>query len=171
METSAKWLIAIAGLLLLLPEHENPQRLSDLRKRRNRKLFYISQGKVIPSSEVNTAKRMTRAGYGKVYAVWAYNANEARDTIHKGKGELVQGLGLKEHPKYEIWQVKHSKTKFYVDPEPHTRANGTTWYKFINAKGESFEVPDLHNVIKVKSRLYPKPTQKNLFGLSDTDRL
>lgn len=92
METSAKWFLAITGLLLFLPDHEKSQRLSDLRKRQSRKLFYVSDGKVIPRSEIDTAKRMTRAGYGKVYAVWAYNANEARDYIQKGKGEVVSGL-------------------------------------------------------------------------------
>ena len=92
METSAKWFLAIAGLLLFLPEHEKSQRISGLRKTRSRKLFYISNGKVIPRSEIDTAKRMTRAGYGKVYAVWAYNANEARDYIQQGKAEILSGL-------------------------------------------------------------------------------
>lgn len=103
METSAKWLLAIVGLLLFLPEHENSQRLSDLRKRRSRKLFYISNGKVIPSAEVNTAKRMSKSGYGKIYAVWAYNADEAREYITQGKAEIVSGLDGDYDTKKKIW--------------------------------------------------------------------
>jgi len=66
--------------------------MSGLTRRRSRRLFYIANGKVIPQSQVDTAKRMTRQGYGKVFAVWAYNADEAREYIRQGKAETVSGL-------------------------------------------------------------------------------
>ena len=91
MSDSVKLILALVGLLLFLPESKKTPELSELqRKRRNKKLFYISNGRVIPRSGIDTAKRMTRAGYGKVYAVWAYNADEARDYIQKGKAEVVR---------------------------------------------------------------------------------
>jgi len=96
MNNGVKLILALIGLLLFLPESKKSSALSELqRKSRSRRLFYVSNGKVIPRSEIETAKRMARSGYGKVYAVWAYNADEAREYIGQGKAESISGIGYK----------------------------------------------------------------------------
>lgn len=93
MDNKLKIALIVSVLtLLLFTGGKKINSLSGLSKRRSRRLFYISNGKVIPKAEVNTAKRMTRTGYGKVYAVWAFNADEAREYIRQGKAETVSGL-------------------------------------------------------------------------------
>ena len=116
MESRIKWILAIVVLLLFLPESKKSQQLSGLRKRRSKKLFYISQGKVIPRSEIETAKSMTRAGYGKVYAVWAYNADEARDYIQQGKAEIISGIGYTQSTKADLAPLR-DETKNYNSAE------------------------------------------------------
>ena len=54
MSDSVKLILAFVGLLLFLPESKKTPELSDLqRKRRNKKLFYISNGRVIPRAREN----------------------------------------------------------------------------------------------------------------------
>jgi hypothetical protein len=94
MDGKVKLAIIVSILaLVLFTGKDKAKSLSGLSKRRARRLFYISNGKVIPRSQVDSARRMARSGYGKVFAVWAYNADEAREYIRQGKAETVSGLG------------------------------------------------------------------------------
>jgi hypothetical protein len=84
----------------------------------------------------------------------------------------MQGVDLgkwKESPKYEVWQVKHSTTKFYVNPEPYENRDGKLVYEITNHKGEVFESPNLNNLVKVQSRAYPKKEQLTLFGIDNLE--
>jgi hypothetical protein len=94
-------IVSVLALLLFTGNDKKVNSLSGISKRRARRLFYISGGKVIPRSQVDSAKRMTRQGYGKVYAVWAFNADEAREYIRQGKAETVSGLGETPQWKYD----------------------------------------------------------------------
>jgi hypothetical protein len=98
MDGKVKLAIIVSILaLVLFTGKDKAKSLSGLSKRRARRLFYISGGKVIPRSQVDSARRMARSGYGKVFAVWAFSADEAREYIRQGKAETVSGLhGLTE---------------------------------------------------------------------------
>lgn len=93
-------IVSILALLLFTGNDKKANSLSGISKRKSRRLFYISDGKVIPRSQVDSARRMARSGYGKVYAVWAFNADEAREYIRQGKAETVSGLGETPQWKY-----------------------------------------------------------------------
>jgi DNA adenine methylase len=103
-----KWwsIIGLCGVVALLcsGEDKKASAMSGIRKRRSRRIYYIYDGRTINREQVNEAKRLARAGYGTLYATWAYTTNEAKDMIREGKAERVSGLGdLAYTPVNESW--------------------------------------------------------------------
>ena len=93
----SKWwsILGLCGLVVwLCKDGDKPAgSMSGIRKRKTRRLFFIYDGKTITRGQVNEAKRLARAGYGTLYATWAYSANEARGMIREGRAERLSGLG------------------------------------------------------------------------------
>lgn len=68
---------------------------SELPKRRKTKrLFYMQNNKTVPQDQINEGKKMARSGHGCLHAVWAYNADEARELIRQGQAESICNLNL-----------------------------------------------------------------------------
>jgi len=100
-----KLLLIIIGALLLLPEQKSNE-LSGIRKRRNRRLFYLLNGRVIPRAQVSNAKAMAAAGRGSLYAVWAETADQARRAIQEGRAErYFAPSSLLGETRLEPWQM------------------------------------------------------------------
>jgi len=99
-----KLLLIIIGALLFLPETKTNE-LSGIRKRRNRRLFYLLNGRVIPGSQVSEAKAMAVAGRGSLYAVWAETADQARRAIQEGRAERFVPSSLLGETRLEPWQM------------------------------------------------------------------
>jgi len=89
-----KWwyLLGFLGIIAFFESDKNIS-MSGVKQRRSKRLYFISNDRTIPHDQVDTAKRMARAGYGKIHAVWAYSADEARELIRQGKAETLGGLG------------------------------------------------------------------------------
>ncbi len=87
-------LLGLCGIVALLcMGDKKANSMSGIKKRRSRRLYYIYDGKSITKEQVDEAKRLAKAGYGALFATWAYSADEAREYIRRGKAERVGGLG------------------------------------------------------------------------------
>lgn len=154
------WLVTGIITAFLLSDNNKTDNLLGIRKRRTKRLFYISDNKVIPKDQVSTVKIMARSGHGCIYATWAYSVDEARELIRQGLGESICKIGigqLGQTKKPELFGAVVDPNQPYmqlspISPELQRRFENTTFspYDMNKEFNESVEAKEQETMNQLK---------------------